>query len=116
MDARCHAVFDTDFSSYRCQHCSPDCLVHQATLLAEKEQYDIFVLPGGSGIRKIFQKKTYDGVIGVACTDELRLASKILEVYHIPAQAIPLTKNGCSSTQFNMKSLQECMERNPSTG
>jgi len=112
MDSRCKATFDTEFSSYRCAHCSQDCLVHLATLLAEKEHYDIYVLPGGSGVRKIFQKTLYNGVVGVACTDELRLATQLLEQYHIPAQVIPLTKNGCSGTQFNLETLRELMEKN----
>ena len=86
-------------------------MVHIATLLAAKEHYDIYVLPGGSGVRKIFQKVPYEGVVGIACTDELRLASKILEQYHIPAQGIPLTKNGCSSTRYNVETLQEYLEK-----
>ena len=109
MDSRCQATFNTETASYECRHCSQDCMVHQATLLAAKENYDIYVLPGGSGVRKIFQKTHYDGVVGIACTDELKLAISILDQYRLPAQMIPLTKNGCSATQFNMETLKEYM-------
>ena len=106
MDQRCKAHFDPDIASYLCRHCSEDCQVHKATILAKKENYDVYVLPGGSCIRKIFQKNSYEGVIGVACTDELKLGTKILKQFHIPSQSIPLVKNGCSGTQFNFETLE----------
>jgi hypothetical protein len=112
MDSRCKADFDTQMSSYKCNHCSPDCLVHQATLLTAQRNYDIYVLPGASCVRKIFQKHPYEGVVGVACTDELKLASAILEQHNIHAQGIPLIKNGCSETRFNFDSLDAMLQPN----
>ena len=112
MDSRCHATFDTTTSTYTCNHCSTDCLVHQATVLSVQRNYDIYVLPGASCVRKIFQKKHYDGVIGVACTDELKLASAILEQHNIHAQGIPLIKNGCSETRFNFEILEQILTYN----
>ena len=112
MDSRCHATFDTTTSSYTCNHCSTDCLVHQATVLAKLQNYDIYVLPGASCVRKIFQKKQYEGVVGVACTDELKMASNILEQHNIHAQGIPLIKNGCSETRFNFETLEQILVYN----
>ena len=60
--------------------------------------------------KKIFQKNSYDGVIGVACTEEIGLATKILEQFNIAVQNIPLIKNGCSGTQFNFETLQRIMD------
>ncbi len=112
MDSRCQATFDTTTSSYLCNHCSSDCLVHQATILAAQRKYDIYVLPGASCVRKIFQKHHYEGVVGVACTDELKLASTILEQHSIHAQGIPLIKNGCSETRFNYETLDHILTYN----
>ena len=112
MDARCQATFDTATSSYRCNHCSADCLVHQATVLSAQRMYDIYVLPGASCIRKIFRHRHYEGVVGVACTDELKLASSILEQHDIHAQGIPLIKNGCSETRFNFETLENTLAFN----
>jgi hypothetical protein len=112
MDSRCHATFDTTTSSYTCNHCSTDCLVHQATVLSAQRNYDIYVLPGASCVRKIFQKKHYEGIVGVACTDELKLASTILEQHNIHAQGIPLIKNGCSETQFDFDILEQILTYN----
>ena len=106
MDSRCKADFDPKTSSYICKHCSNDCQVHKATGLAKKENFDVFVLPGSSCVKKIFQKNSYDGVIGVACTEEIGLATKILERFNISVQNIPLIKNGCSGTKFNFKFLK----------
>jgi len=107
MDSRCKADFDSETSSYLCNHCSKDCLVNRATKLAKKESYEVYILPGGSCIRKIFKKYPYDGIVGVACTEEIMLATRILEQFRISVQNIPLTKNGCSETQFNLETLED---------
>jgi hypothetical protein len=115
MDSRCKAGFDTQTSSYRCNHCSTDCLVHQATLLSAQRHYDIYILPGASCVRKIFQNERYEGVVGVACTDELKLAIAMLEENKVPTQGIPLIKNGCSETRFNYETLDHILTYNGKT-
>ena len=82
-------------------------MVSRAAKLAKKENYDVFVLPGGSCVGKIFEKYAYDGIIGVACTDELKLGTECLMELKIPALGIPLTKNGCSETQFNLQTFKK---------
>ena len=109
MDSRCKATFDSETASYLCTHCSKDCQVHKATTLAKKQNYDVYIIPGSSCVKKIFQKKGYEGVIGVACTEEIALAAKILEQFNIAAQNIPLIKNGCAATRFNFETLQRIM-------
>ena len=105
MDNKCQAYFDTEMSSYRCMGCSDDCLINIATKIAKKKGYDVYVLPGGSCIRKII--KGYDGVVGVACTEEICLTKKLLKLTEIKAQSVPLLKNGCADTMFNMETLKE---------
>jgi hypothetical protein len=111
MDSRCKAAFHPETASYVCKHCSTDCQVHKATLLAKKENIDIYVLPGASGIKKIFLKHPYDGIVGVACTEELKLGVDLLQQYNIKMQAIPLIKNGCSQTQFNYNTLKNVLRK-----
>ena len=111
MDSRCKATFDSENASYLCTHCSKDCQVNKATELAKKEKYDIYVVPGSSCVKKIFRKYSYDGVVGVACTEEIALATKIFKKSGIAVQNIPLIKNGCAETQFNFKTLQEIVKR-----
>lgn len=111
MDSRCKADFDVNTSTYKCNHCSDDCLINKATKLAEKEGYDVYVLPGASCVRKIIHKNAYEGIVGVACTDELKLSMDMLKQFNIPAQGIPLLKNGCSDTQFSFDTLKETVKR-----
>jgi uncharacterized protein len=105
MDSQCKASFNPETSSYACTHCSPDCLVNQATTYANKKDYDVYVLPGASCVNKILDKHSYEGIIGIACTDEIKMAAKSLLKLKIPIQTIPLLKNGCSSTTFSITHL-----------
>jgi len=109
MDGSCKARFDPNIPSYYCKHCSSDCLIHQAVLLGEKRGYDVYVLPGGSCIKRILQTKRYEAVVGVACGMEIRLAERLLEKIGLPGQAIPLIKNGCANTMFNIDALQKIL-------
>lgn len=109
MDNRCQAQFDAKVPSYYCAHCSPDCLVNRATKLAEKRGYDVYVLPGGSCILKILQKNGYEGVVGVACCEELKLAVKYLKNSGVAGQGIPLIRNGCANTEFSIESLERIL-------
>jgi hypothetical protein len=105
MDSRCKAVFDASLPSYTCAHCSKDCLVNEADCIAKKKGYDVYVLPGASCIPKILETHRYEGVVGVACGEEIKLSGNILGGIGVAGQAIPLIKNGCANTAFNMETL-----------
>ncbi len=109
MDNRCMAKFESNIPSYVCAYCSPDCLINRATSIAEKKGYDVFILPGGSCVSKILRLKQYEGVIGVACGEELKLAGEILDQMKVAGQAIPLLKNGCANTLFNFETLLQTL-------
>lgn len=109
VDNRCRAEFDPDVPTYRCRRCSSDCQINQASRIAEELGYDVYVVPGGSCIPKIIKKHNYDGVVGVACGEEIRLAYTYLNE-NIAAQAVPLIKNGCANTIFSMESLQKILQ------
>lgn len=105
MDNQCQASFDPKIPSYICAHCSSDCLINKAVSLAEKKGYDVYILPGGSCVPKIVKAKGYEGAVGVACGEETKLSGDMLENMGIAAQAIPLIKNGCANTVFNIDTL-----------
>jgi hypothetical protein len=109
MDNRCKAVFDSNIPSYSCSHCSPDCLVNQATLAGEERGYDVYVLPGGSCIHQILQKGRYEALVGVACGEEIKLAEGLLEKTGLPGQNVPLIRNGCANTTFNIRALKKVL-------
>jgi len=105
MDSRCKAVFDPNIPSYICAHCSPDCSINKAVSFAEKKGYDVYILPGGSCVPKILKVKHYEGVVGIACGEEIRMSGKILKGMGVAGQAVPLIKNGCANTVFNIETL-----------
>jgi hypothetical protein len=105
MDSRCRATFDPSIPSYICAHCSDDCLINKAVSISQKKGYDVYVLPGGSCIPRILKSGCYEGAVGVACGDETRLSGKTLENLGVAAQAVPLIKNGCANTIFNVRTL-----------
>ena len=102
MDNKCQASFDPDYSTYRCEGCSDDCMIKKATDIAEEKGYDVFIFPGGSCIPKVLNKGNYDGVLGVACSEEIKLGIEKLEEADVEYQGIPLLKNGCANTGFNL--------------
>jgi len=105
MDNRCNAVFDPNIPSYICAHCSPDCLINRAVSFAEKKGYDVYILPGGSCVPKILNARHYEGVVGVACGEEMMLGEEVLRSNGVVGQAVPLIKNGCANTSFNIETL-----------
>lgn len=109
MDNRCKAIFDPKTPSYSCSHCSPDCLVNQATAAGEEKHYDVYVLPGGSCIHRILERGSYEALVGVACGEEIKLADGLLKKTGLPGQNVPLIKNGCANTTFSIEVLQKTL-------
>jgi hypothetical protein len=109
MDNRCQARFDPEIPSYHCAQCSPDCLVNQATALGRERRYDVYVLAGSSCIPKILKNHSYEGVVGVACSEELRVGGDYIGNNGLWGQAVPLTKNGCANTWFSIESLKRIL-------
>jgi uncharacterized protein len=105
MDSRCKAVFDTEIPSYVCAHCSPDCGVNRAEAVAKAKGYDVYVLPGGSCVPKILKTHKYEGIIGVACGEEVKMSAEMLSSMGVAGQSVPLLKNGCAGTVFNIDTL-----------
>ena len=109
LDNRCKATFDADVPSYTCAHCSDDCLINLSSQLALKKGYDVYIVPGGSCIPKILKSAKYEGIVGVACGEEIKMFGPILTNAGITGQAIPLIKNGCANTIFNMETLAKVL-------
>jgi hypothetical protein len=105
MDSRCKSTFDPSIPSYICAACSEDCLINKATSIAKTKGYDVYVVPGGSCIPKILRSKGYEGALGVACGEEARLSGELLERMGVAGQAVPLIKNGCANTIFEIETL-----------
>ncbi len=63
------------------------------------------MVPGGSCVPKILKTYQYEGAVGVACGEEIKMSGDALGGMGVAGQAIPLIKNGCANTAFNMETL-----------
>jgi hypothetical protein len=77
--------------------------------MGKQNGYDVYIVDGGSCIARIIEQNSYEAVAGIACPPELKLAAGYLEELGIPCQGIPLIKNGCVFTNFNIESLQKIL-------
>ncbi|UCH31407.1 MAG: DUF116 domain-containing protein [Candidatus Bathyarchaeota archaeon] len=109
MDRQCMADFNPEIPSYNCNSCQEDCLVNKVGKLGKEKGYDVYVIPGGSCAEKILRDKKYNGVVGIACGHELKMALDLLKKLDIPGQGVILTRNGCANTNFNMESLKRLL-------
>jgi hypothetical protein len=109
MDNRCKANFEPDIPTYVCQHCSDDCMVNKAVTIAQSKGYNVYIVPGGSCIPKILKNNSYEGVVGVACGEEMKLMNNLLSHLNVSGQAVPLIKNGCANTVFNMDTIMKTL-------
>jgi hypothetical protein len=109
MDSRCKSTFNPDIPSYICGQCSEDCLINRATKMGKKNGYNVYVLPGSSCILNILKKDKYDGIVGVACGQEVQLGAEGLRQMGFAGQAIPLIRNGCTNTSFNLETLEKTL-------
>ncbi len=105
MDNRCKANFEPSIPTYVCQHCSEDCLVNKTEEYARSKGYDVYIVPGGSCIPRILKNNNYEGIVGVACGVESKMMGHLLASMNVSGQAIPLIKNGCANTVFNMDTI-----------
>ncbi len=109
MDSRCKAKVEEEVSSYLCAHCSEDCLANKATKLGESKGYKVFILPGGSCIKKILDKRNCEVVFAIACPEEITMCVELVESKGKSCIGVPLTKNGCSNTKFSLTTLKKAL-------
>jgi hypothetical protein len=109
MDGRCKAQFDASIPTYVCMHCNSECLVNKADGIAKQKGYDVYLLPGGSCIPKILKTHRYEGIVGVACGEEMKFMTPLLSTMEVAGQGIPLIKNGCANTIFNVDTLTKVL-------
>jgi hypothetical protein len=108
---RCKATYNEE--GLQCKHCNKDCKINQLTRSAEKLGYRCFVVPGGAMVFNIAKKYKPQGVVAVACLNELREGTALTEnEYNVPFQIIQLRKDGCVNTDVYLDNVIEVMSSN----
>lgn len=100
--ARCDPLFG--YVCRRCGRCGIDKVIEAADIYG----YKVFIIPGGSFIRKIMQEYRPTSCIGVACPIELSEAMVIGA--KIPTQGVYLEKDGCFETIVDVDEVIEKMK------
>jgi len=103
--ANCKATFDEE--GYHCLACGA-CNLDSAIKIAKKIGYKkIFIVPGGSLVKKLIEKYKPKAAIGVCCFNEAILSFELAKHGGIIAQAVLLLKDGCKDTMINLPLLEE---------
>ncbi len=87
-----------------CKKCGL-CIFKDIKEIAEKYGYKIFLVPGGRFVERIILSIKPKAAIGVACVKDLYKAMKEVSKHGIVAIGIPLIKEGCVETLFNVNEL-----------
>jgi hypothetical protein len=98
----CRAVLGQ--TGWKCMKCSGHrtCKVFRIQQRAESLGYRVFVVPGGSMVLKIIENLKPRAVLGVGCIKELVMAA---EEIRVPAQGIPLLRDGCVNTDVSLREV-----------
>ncbi|MCD6206499.1 MAG: DUF116 domain-containing protein [Methanosarcinales archaeon] len=93
--ARCDPII-----GYECKQCGK-CDIGRIVEAAEKYDFKVFVVPGGSFVRKILKVYKPGSCLGVACRTEL--TESMQEVAKIvPVQGVCLLRDGCYDTRADV--------------
>ena len=101
-NARCDPLY-----GFICMECG-QCDIGEITKEAEKRDFKVFVIPGGSFVKKIFQEYKPTSCIGVACPIEL--SESMQKTSAIPSQGVYLLNDGCFETKINISDVVEKMD------
>jgi uncharacterized protein len=96
-----------DDTGLHCKHCGK-CELTKAIKIAEKYGYEhIYIVPGGTMLKKIIMEKRPKAVIGVACFYEINLGFDLLKGTGMIAQGVLLKKDGCKDTVLNLEEFEK---------
>ncbi|MFA5357918.1 MAG: DUF116 domain-containing protein [archaeon] len=90
-----------------CAHCK-SCDIDKAVKIAEELGYmKVFVVPGGSMVKKLLKKYKPKASLGVCCFHEAIMAFDMIKGTGIIPQVVLLLNDGCKDTKLNMPLLEE---------
>lgn len=93
----CSAILGA--SGLECIECGK-CSIGKIKRIANKKEIDVYIVPGSSFIKNILKKRSFKGVIGVACYVDLNVAMTSLSDF--TTQGVYLLNDGCINTVVNV--------------
>ncbi|MFH0816029.1 MAG: DUF116 domain-containing protein [Methanobacteriota archaeon] len=96
---------------YQCLKCGA-CRIGKIKSEAERLGYGgFYIVPGGSMVFKIMARRKYKAIIGVACYYELADSMEKASLFRIPAQGVPLGRDGCKDTLVEVEPVVDKMSK-----
>jgi len=105
-NSNCHARCDPLYG-FICTKCG-QCDIGEIFKEAEIRDFKVFVIPGGSFVKKIFKEYRPTSCIGVACPVELSESMQKTSI--IPSQGVYLLNDGCFETRVNVSDIVKKMD------
>lgn len=103
----CPAILDS-MCGFKCKKCGR-CGVGDLISFCEERNIRVFIVPGGSFVKKVIKLTRPKAIIGVGCHIELREASLVLDYLKIPGRGIDLEKDGCIETKVNYEKIKKAL-------
>jgi hypothetical protein len=101
--ARCDPII-----GYECKMCGL-CDIGIICKAALKHHFEVYVIPGGSFVKKIIKTQRPDSCIGVACYPELSESMQGASPFMV-VQGISLVRDGCFDTKVDVEEVIRKME------
>jgi hypothetical protein len=95
---------------YICTECG-SCKISDITKLARKLNYrDLYIVKGSKMIEKIIKERKPEAIVGIACFFEGSQAFKMLKSENVTVQFVPLTKDGCDTTDIDLTEVEKVLK------
>jgi hypothetical protein len=88
-------------------HCLNEEYKKELKSYSEQLGYKVYILKGGSAIRKIIESEKPKAIVGVACPLEAEMALTRIIPKEMPYQAVLLSTNGCEDTLVDILKAKE---------
>ncbi|MDR2873863.1 MAG: DUF116 domain-containing protein [Methanobrevibacter sp.] len=85
--------------------CCGKCAIGVIKPKAEKMGYKVFIIPGSTFVNKIVKENDFDGVLGIACYEDLNKSMMKLSKFN--PQGVLLSRTGCFKTNVDVKTVLE---------
>lgn len=96
---------------YECAKCG-NCEVKKIIDYAKEIGYKkVFIVSGGSMVKKILSLERPKACLGIACDKELILGGFICEKFNIILQGVQLLRDGCTETAVDLEVLFGTLQR-----
>ncbi|NPV49904.1 MAG: DUF116 domain-containing protein [Candidatus Methanofastidiosum sp.] len=103
----CPAILDS-MCGFKCKNCGR-CGIGDLICFCEERNIRVFIVPGGSFVKKVIKLTRPKAIIGVGCHIELREASLVLDYLKIPGRGINLEKDGCIETKVSYEKIKKAL-------